>query len=235
MSRYMLVNRVIAITGGFGTLGRAVAEACLEAGAAVVLIDHAPVPSPPAANTIQMGGVDLRMPEAAEAAFKSVIAQMGRLDGLVNVAGGFRWETVEEGSICTWDSLYQLNLRTTVVTSKAALPHLLSRSEDGGKRIVSISAAAASKAAEGMGAYAASKAGVMKFTEALSAEVKDRLVTVNAVLPSIIDTPVNRRDMPDADATRWVQPRAVADLVAFLLSDRAASITGASIPIMGRM
>jgi NAD(P)-dependent dehydrogenase (short-subunit alcohol dehydrogenase family) len=100
---------------------------------------------------------------------------------------------------------------------------------------VNIGAAGAIKAAAGMGAYAASKAGVAKLTESLADELKDRGVTVNAVLPSIIDTPVNRADMPTADFDRWVRPEQIADLIVFLLSDRSSAITGALIPITGRV
>jgi NAD(P)-dependent dehydrogenase (short-subunit alcohol dehydrogenase family) len=125
-----------------------------------------------------------------------------------------------------------VNLRTAVNASRAALPHLLQQSES---RIVNIGAGAAAKAGAGMGAYAASKAGVARLTEALAEECKDRGLTANAVLPSIIDTPANRAAMPQADFTRWVSPHQVADLIVFLLSQRAAAITGASIPIVGRV
>src|SRR5690606_37346969 len=104
-------------------------------------------------------------------------------------AGGFAWEKVEGGSLDTWDKLYQMNLRTAVAATQAALPHL----PDGG-RIINIGANGAVKAGAGMGAYAASKAGVMRLTEALAEELKPRGITVNALLPSIIDTPANRAD-----------------------------------------
>jgi NAD(P)-dependent dehydrogenase (short-subunit alcohol dehydrogenase family) len=125
-----------------------------------------------------------------------------------------------------------MNLRTAVSASQAALPYLLAA---GDARIVNVGAGAAAKAGAGMGAYAASKAGVARFTEALAEELKDRGVTVNAVLPSIIDTAANRADMPKADFSRWVKPEQIADLIAFLLSDRARAITGALIPISGRV
>ncbi len=149
----------------------------------------------------------------------------------MNIAGGFRWEQIEDGDIATWDLLYNTNLRTAVNASRAALP-LLKR---GAGRIVNIGAAGAVKAASGMGAYAASKSGVARLTEALAEELKDSGVTVNAVLPSIIDTPANRADMPTADFDRWVKPGQVADLIVFLLSERASAITGALVPITGRV
>jgi NAD(P)-dependent dehydrogenase (short-subunit alcohol dehydrogenase family) len=156
----------------------------------------------------------------------------GGIDALINIAGGFRWETVRAGSLDTWDLMYRINVRTAVAASQAALPHLLA-SGDG--RIVNIGAAGALKAAAGMGAYAASKAGITKLTEALADELKDQGVTVNALLPSIIDTPANRADMPGADSTRWVKPEQLAGTIAFLLSEPARAITGALIPVTGRV
>ncbi|MNI55234.1 3-oxoacyl-[acyl-carrier-protein] reductase FabG [compost metagenome] len=101
--------------------------------------------------------------------------------------------------------------------------------------IVNVGAAAATRAALGMGAYAASKAGVARLTEAFAEELKDQDVRVNAVLPSILDTPANRADMGDADAHRWVKPEALAEVIVFLLSDAADAITGATLPVTGRV
>lgn len=228
-----LNGRKVVITGAFGALGSKVSEALLKAGASVVCIDHAAtVRAPDPSNKCAViGGVDLTLPDPTTEAFKAAARQMGGLDGLVNIAGGFRWEKVEGGGIATWDRLYNVNLRTAVNAVQAALPFV--SSEQG--RIVNVGAAAAVKAGTGMGAYAASKAGVAKLTEALADELKDRGITVNAILPSIIDTPANRADMPDADHSRWVKPEQIADLVVFLLSDHSSAITGALIPIVGRV
>jgi NAD(P)-dependent dehydrogenase (short-subunit alcohol dehydrogenase family) len=227
----MLTDHVVAVTGGFGQLGTAVARTLSEHGARVALIDRAAIPTNAPTAALLLPGVDLTSSDGAANAIDHVARQLGRLDALVNIAGGFRWETLEGGSIDTWDFLYQLNVRTAVVTSKAALPHLLAR---GAGRIVNIGAMGAIKAGAGMGPYAASKAAVAKLTESLAEELKDRGVNVNAILPSIIDTPQNRADMPDADVTRWVTPRAIADVVAFLLSEAARAVTGALIPVAGR-
>jgi NAD(P)-dependent dehydrogenase (short-subunit alcohol dehydrogenase family) len=234
MISFDLNGKVVAITGAFGSLGASVGRAALAAGANVALLDRFEASKAPVdlSQALALGGVDLGSSSAASAAIAQVLARFSRLDALVNVAGGFRWEKVESGSIDTWDLLYQINLRTAVNASKAALPHLLA-SGDG--RIVNVGAGAAAKAAAGMGAYAASKAGVAKLTEALADELKDSGVTVNAVLPSIIDTAPNRADMPNADFSRWVKPEQIADLIVFLLSDRARAITGALIPIPGRV
>lgn len=229
-----LAGRVVAVTGAFGTLGGAVAQAAAACGAKVALIDRAPVPADLHAHlpgALLLGSVELTSPDGATEALNRVVAHYGGLDAVVNAAGAFRWEPLEEGSIDTWDLLYNINARTAVAVSKAALPHLLAR---GGGRIVNVGAAAAAKAGAGMGAYAASKAAVARLTESLADELKDRRITVNAVLPSIIDTPQNRHDMPDADFARWVAPAAIADVILFLISDAAAAVTGALIPVTGR-
>jgi NAD(P)-dependent dehydrogenase (short-subunit alcohol dehydrogenase family) len=228
-----LSGKKIAVTGAFGALGMAVRSAAQSAGASIACIDFAPTSTAPAAcsGCVLLGDVDLRSPAAASAAFGSAAERLGGLDGLVNIAGGFRWEKIEDGDIATWDLLYSMNLRTAVNAIRAALP-LLRRN---GGRIVNIGAAGAIKASSGMGAYAASKSGVARLTEALSDELKDAGITVNAVLPSIIDTPANRADMPTADFNRWVKPEQVADLIVFLLSNRATAITGALVPITGRI
>jgi len=228
-----LDGRVVAVTGAFGNLGATVAQLAAMRGADIALIDRAPLPPTGLPQTaLTQAGVELADASAAKAAIDAVVRRFGRLDALVNIAGTFRWETVEAGSVETWDFLYQVNLRTALCASKAALPHLVAA---GGGRIVNIGANAASKAALGMGAYAASKSGVARLTETLAEELKDRGVTVNAVLPGIIDTPQNRKDMPDADTARWVTPEQVAEVIGFLLSDAAAAVTGALIPVTGRL
>jgi NAD(P)-dependent dehydrogenase (short-subunit alcohol dehydrogenase family) len=162
---------------------------------------------------------------------QNVVERFGRLDVLVNVAGGFTWQTLADGDVDGWDRMFTINLKTAVVTVKAALPSLL-KSDAG--RVINIGAGAAAKAAAGMGAYAASKSGVLRLTESLSEELKDRGITVNAVLPGTIDTPQNRKDMPDADHSRWVSAEAIADVIVFLASPAARAVTGAAVPVFGR-
>lgn len=221
----------IVVTGAFGTLGAAVVRAALDAGAQVAAIDRVSVPAGlDAAHGF--GGVDLADVAEAQRAIDSAAEALGGLDALVNVAGAFRWETLDNGDIDTWDLLYRINLRTVVVASKAVLPYL---QHEGRGRIVNIGANSALKAAAGVGAYTASKSGVMRLTEALAEELKPSGITVNAVLPSIIDTPPNRADMPDADFDRWVKPEQLASVIVFLLSDAASAITGALIPVTGRV
>lgn len=232
-----VTGKVIAITGGFGSLGVALGVAGAQAGAQVALIGRSAAPPAgklPAAlsGALLLGNVDVSSFEAAQQALAAVAQRFGGLDVLVNAAGAFRWQTLADGDLAAWDALYTVNLKTAAVASKAALPHLRER---GGGRIVNVGAGAATRAGAGMGAYAASKAGVAKLTESLAAELKDQGITVNAVLPSIIDTPANRADMPKADFTRWVRPEALADVILFLASDAARAVTGALLPVSGRV
>ena len=224
-----LAGKRIAVTGAFGSLGAAVVQAALAAGAKVAAIDRADAPAD-THGARAFGGADLADTAQAKTAIDAAAKALGGLDALVNIAGTFRFETLADGSPETFDLLYRINLRTAVAASKAALAHL-----PGGGRIVNIGAASAFKGNAGVAAYAASKSGVMRFTESLAEELKPRGITVNAVLPSVIDTPPNRKDMPKADFGKWVKPEQLADVIVFLLSDQASAITGALIPVTGRV
>jgi NAD(P)-dependent dehydrogenase (short-subunit alcohol dehydrogenase family) len=220
--------RSVIVTGGFGILGEAVAKAFADAGNKVTRIDFAPEAKAPIAGALDIGGVDLTDAASTKAALDKVIDANGGIDVLVNVAGGFTWETLEGGAIATWAKMQSMNLLTAATITQLALPALKASAAG---RIVSIGAGAAIKAGMGMGAYAASKSGVHRLTEALAEELAGTSVTVNAILPSIIDTPTNRADMPDADFSTWVQPGAIADVIGFLASEAGRSITGALIPV----
>ena len=224
-------GKVIAVTGGFGVLGQAVVAAARETGASVAAIDVASAPDGIDNGVLRLGGVDLAAPDAAAGAMAAVVARFGRVDALVNVAGGFRWQTLADGPFASWSELYAMNVLTAAATCKAALPHLIA---SGAGAIVNVGANAAIKAAAGMGAYAAAKAGVHRLTESLAEEMKGK-VRVNAILPSILDTPANRADMPKADWTAWVSPAEAAAAILFLASDKASAITGALLPVTGRM
>lgn len=221
-------GRSIIVTGGFGALGRVVAAAFAAAGDKVARVDFAKSAPDMIPNALDIGGIDL----ANEAAVADVIAQVtqahGGIDVLVNIAGGFTWETLGDGSLASWQRMFTMNVLTTATISKAAIPALSAAPE---ARIINIGAGAAIKADMGMGPYAASKAGVHRLTESLAIELAGKGVTVNAVLPSIIDTPTNRADMPDADFSTWVQPEAIADAILFLASPAARAVTGALIPV----
>lgn len=226
-------TKTVIITGAFGTLGQAAVSVFAGAGYQVAAVDlHS---EPPAALRQALGerllaneGCDLTDPGQAAAAVERVVAHWGGVDALLNIAGGFAWETLADGSPATWDRLYALNVKTCANMCRAAVPHLIAS----GGRIVNVGANAALKAAAGMGAYAAAKSGVHRLTEALAEELKGK-VAVNAVLPSILDTPPNRADMPQADFTTWVAPAALAEIILFLASEAAGPITGALLPVTG--
>lgn len=222
---------VIIITGGHGVLGSAVAAAAAKQGWRVAVIDHARDDDAPGA-AMTLSGVDLTDADQAEQAVQAVADSLGRIDALLNIAGGFVWQTMEDGDPAAWGRMHALNLTTTLNASRAALPWLKQAPEG---RIVNVGAAGAVKAAAGMGAYAASKAGVHRLTESLAEELKDTAVTVNAVLPTIIDTPANRADMGEANADKWVKPDDLAAVMLFLASPAARAVTGALIPVTGRV
>jgi NAD(P)-dependent dehydrogenase (short-subunit alcohol dehydrogenase family) len=228
-------GKAIVITGAFGALGAATARAAAELGARVALIDQAPrapqdLIKACGADAIAFASVDLTNAAVAATVINQAHERMQGLDVLINIAGAFRWQAVADGDPATWDLLFAINLKTAVNACRAAIPHL--RASDSG-RIINIGANAALKAGAGMGPYAASKAGVHRLTESLAEELKSEAITVNAVLPSIIDTPANRADMPNADYSKWVTPQSLAGVILFLASPQAQVITGALLPVTG--
>ena len=224
-------GKVIVITGASGALGKVVADAAIARGARVAGIDRAAANGGTTADRIELGGVDLSDATQAKQAIDAAAAHFGRLDALINIAGAFAFETIADGDPKTWQRLYAINVTTALNASRAAIPHLVA---SGAGRIVNVGAMAALQAGGGMGAYAASKAGVHRLTEALAAELKGK-VTVNAVLPTTIDTPANRRDMPKADFAAWVTADELANVILFLASDAASAVTGALVPVRGRV
>ena len=224
-------GKVVVVTGASGALGTVVAEVALARGARVAGVDHAPAQIAATKNRIDIGGVDLTDATQASKAIDTVASHFGRIDALINIAGGFAFEAIAEGDPRTWQHMYALNVLTALNASRSAIPYL---SAAGSGRIVNIGAMGALQAGGGMGAYAASKAGVHRLTEALAAECKGS-ITVNAVLPSTIDTPANRASMPKADFAKWVSAKELADVILFLASDAASAVTGALLPVSGRV
>jgi NAD(P)-dependent dehydrogenase (short-subunit alcohol dehydrogenase family) len=224
-------GKVVVVTGALGALGRVVAEIALARGARVAGVDHAASQVPATETRLELGGIDLSDAAQAKKAIDAVASHFGRLDALINIAGGFAFETVAEGEPKTWQRMYALNVLTALNTSRSALPYLAASPAG---RIVNIGAIGALQAGAGMGPYAASKAGVHRLTEALAAEWKGK-ITVNAVLPSTIDTSANRASMPNADFAKWVTPQELANVILFLASDAASAVTGALIPVSGRV
>lgn len=221
-------DKIIVITGAFGALGSATSKLATTRGAKVAGLDLSTGSGADRAHILALA-VDLTDEEATMQAMEDVARQTGRIDALLNIAGGFVWEKFATGSLDTWDRMYALNLKTAMTASKAALPFLI----DSQGAIVNVGAAGAVKAAAGLAAYSASKQGVMKLTESLADELKGK-VRVNAVLPSIFDTPQNRADMPNSDYSKWVQTEELAKAILFLASDDASAITGALMPVTGK-
>jgi NAD(P)-dependent dehydrogenase (short-subunit alcohol dehydrogenase family) len=224
-------GKVVIVTGALGTLGKVVAEAASARGARVAGVDYAPSQFQATADRIELGGVDLSDATQAQKAIDTVAAHFGGCDVLINIAGGFAFEAVAEGDPKTWQHMFALNLLTALHASRAAIPHLATSPA---ARIVNVGAMGALQAGAGMGAYAASKSGVHRLTEALAAEWKGK-ITVNAVLPSIIDTAANRASMPKAEFSKWVTPEELAEVILFLAGDAAGAVTGALIPVNGRV
>ena len=223
-------GKVVVITGALGALGKVVAEEALSRGARVAGIDHAASQLAATAERIELGRIDLTDAAQAKKAIDAAAAHFGAIDALINIAGGFTFETIADGDSKAWQRMYALNVETALNASRAAIPHLLNSRA---ARIVNIGAMGALQAGLGMGPYAASKAGLHKLTESLAAELKGK-ITVNAVLPSVIDT-ADRASMPKADPAKWVTPTELADVILFLASDAASAVTGALLPVNGRV
>ena len=224
-------GKTCLITGAAGNLGRAVARAFAEEGASLILMDHAEEHLRSAYGAEGSGRrfalADLRDAQSVARA----IPVGTRIDILCNIAGGFRMgQPVHETSDETWDLMLGLNARSVLNCARAVVPGMLAA---GGGKIINVGAIAALSGKANMAAYIASKSAVIRLTESMSAELRDKGINVNCVLPSIIDTPQNRKDMPKADPRRWVAPEALAEVVLFLASDSARAIHGAAIPVSG--
>jgi NAD(P)-dependent dehydrogenase (short-subunit alcohol dehydrogenase family) len=224
-------GKIIVVTGASGALGKVVVATALAKGSRVAAIDHAASTMKATPDRIELGGVDLTDASEAKKAIDAAASHFGKLDALVNIAGGFAFETTAEGDPKTWQRMYALNVLTALNASRSAIPHL---SSSGAGRIINVGAMGALQAGAGMGAYAASKAGVHRLTEALAVEWKGK-ITVNAVLPSTIDAAANRASMPNADFAKWVRPEELAEVILFLASDAASAVTGALLPVSGRV
>ena len=223
-------NLTVVVTGASGNLGDAVARAFAAREANIVLV---------ARHVSALAGVrpdrqlavaaDLTRQPDAERVAAETLARFGRIDVLCNIAGGFRMGSpVHETTDETWSFLLDLNVMTMLNTVRAVVPRMLAQ---GGGRIVNVAANAALRGTAGMGAYCATKSAVIRLTESMAAELRERNVNVNCVLPTTLDTPENRAAMPKADASRWVRPDDLAQTIVFLASSDARAIHGAALPI----
>jgi NAD(P)-dependent dehydrogenase (short-subunit alcohol dehydrogenase family) len=228
-------DKVVMITGAAGNLGRAVAATFASAGASLVLVDigdavlQRAYPGDDARRLLI--AADLMSAASTAKAVETAFARFKRIDALCNIAGGFRMgPAVHETPADMWDLMVNLNAGTVLNTARAVVPKMLAA---GSGKIVNIGAIGGLSGHANMSAYSASKSAVIRLTEAMAAELREKGINVNCVLPSIIDTPQNRADMPKADHGKWVAPEALADVIAFLCSDAARAIHGASVPVAG--
>jgi NAD(P)-dependent dehydrogenase (short-subunit alcohol dehydrogenase family) len=217
-------GKVILITGGAGALGQTVVRAFVSAGASVILGDL---------NPVQLPGVtalkaDFTDQTQVRGLVNEVIQSSGRLDALVNLIGGFATGRVVDTDVSLWQRMLAMNLTSAFLLSQAVLPSMLERRQG---RIVHVAAQAALEPFPGAAAYIVSKAGLVALIRTLSKELNGSGVTVNGVLPSTIDTPANRKAMPEADLSKWARPESIARTLAFIASDDANQINGALIPI----
>jgi len=229
-------DRVVVISGGTGALGQAMVLAFLGAGARVCVPYVVPAEqaalqarlAPAEAARVEMKPCDLADEAAVNAYVSDIAARHRRVDVLVNAVGGFAGGDLASTPMAEWNRMMTLNLTTAVVGCRAVLPEM-TRARWG--RIVNIASRAVIPPQGGFIAYTVSKAAVITLTQALAQEVRAQGVTVNAVLPSTMDTPANRKAMPDADRSGWVSTESVAQVVAFLASDAAGAVTGAAVTV----
>jgi len=231
-------DKTILITGAAGNLGQTVARAFWQAGANLALADRRPdrlaglfpqVAGSP--RGLLITGIDITSAEDTGRMAAESIARFGRIDVLVNTAGGFRAGTpVAQSQVSDWEAMINLNARSVFLACRTVLPAML---ENHSGKIINIAARAALQGKAGMAAYTASKSAVVRLTESISAEVKAEGINVNCILPGTIDTPQNRKAMPQADFSRWVSPESLAGVILFLASPQAADIHGAALPVYG--
>jgi NAD(P)-dependent dehydrogenase (short-subunit alcohol dehydrogenase family) len=223
------------VTGGTGGLGAAVVQRLLDDGQRVVVpwVVEAELERLEPHDGLELLQADLFDPESVAEVVAVAVADAGApLHGLVNLVGGFAaGGRVHETPLEEFLRQFDLNLRPTYLVTQAVLPHLV---RGGGGSIVCVGTRAAVQPFSGAAGYIASKAAVIAFAKAVAVEYRDEHVRCNVILPSVIDTPGNRKSMPDADPARWVTPAQIAGEIAHLLSDQALPISGAAIPVYGR-
>jgi NAD(P)-dependent dehydrogenase (short-subunit alcohol dehydrogenase family) len=233
-------DQVVIVTGAAGNLGQALAAAFGEAGARLVLVDHKPgrleATFPKLAGNADhylAAPVDAAQRADVEAMVEETMRRFGRIDVLVNAAGGYAGgATVAESEPALWDDMFSRNLRTVATLCRAVVPHMVDQ-ESGA--VINIGSRHAEEGKSKTAAYSAAKSAVVRLTESLAAETKAQGVRANCVLPSTIDSPENRAANPKADPAKWVTAESLAEVILFLASPLARDITGASVPVYGRM
>ena len=238
-SSNQLAGKVIIVTGSVGNLGQATARSLHEVAAKTVLVDRSEdrlrenypdlVDSP---DHLLAGGTDLTNPDSLTRMVQSACDRFGQIDALVNTVGGWRGgKPVQETDLTDWDFLFGVNLRTTLLCCRAVIPQML---RQGHGKIVNVASRDGLIGGAGYSAYSASKSAVLRLTESMAAELKTSNINVNCIMPGTIDTPQNRKAIPNGDFSKWVEPEAIADVILFLLSDAARAINGAAVPVYGK-
>lgn len=233
-----LRDRVVMITGANGNLGSEVVKAFHEAGARLALVGRkAERVRSALSDLVKQDRVfvtpstDLTDDQSVRKMVDAVVEEYGRIDVLANTVGGYQaGNPVYETSLEAWNFMWTLNTRTVILLSRAVVPVML-KQEYG--KIVHTASRNALEGGKNAAAYSVSKAGVVRITESLSSEVKTQGINVNCVLPGTMDTLENRKAMPDADFSQWVDPAAVAQVFVFLASEASKAIHGAAIPVYG--
>ena len=217
-------GKIVLITGGAGALGQTVVPAFVSAGASVILGDL----NPPQLSGVTVLKADFTDPTQVRDLLNEAFQKSGRLDALINLIGGFATGRVVDTDVSLWQRMLAMNLTSAFLLSQAVLPSMLERRQG---RIVHVAARAALEPFPGAAAYIVSKGGLITLIRTLSTELDGSGVTINGVLPTTIDTPVNRKAMPAADPSKWARPESIARTLMFLASDDASQINGALIPI----
>ena len=234
----MVATKVVMVTGAGGNLGTAVVELLAACGARLVVVerkesalDRIMAGLPDAGEHLGVPGVELRDPAACASLVDRAMQRFEHIDGLVHTVGSFAMAGIDAADSAHWTGLFEINVVTTLNMCRAVVPAMRAA---GRGSIVTVGSAAAGRGGKGMAAYAAAKSAVLRLTESVADELKGDGVRANCVLPSTIDTPQNRAAMPKADTSRWVSPTQIAEVIAFLLSDAAAGVNGAAVPVTGR-
>jgi NAD(P)-dependent dehydrogenase (short-subunit alcohol dehydrogenase family) len=231
-------GKVVMITGAAGNLGRAVARTFQTTGAVLALLDRTSDRLEQLVDDFEMDedrlfviGVDLTNEADTNRAAADTYDKYGRIDVLINLAGGYRaGYTVEDTTNELWDYMLNLNARTVFLMSRSVIPFMKRRSEG---KIINIGALAAQTGKPNMAAYSVSKNAVVRLTESMAEELRPSNIQVNALLPMNIDTPENRQQNPNADFSNWTKPKAIAEVILFLASQESRAVTGAAIPVRG--
>jgi len=226
-----MTEKIVLVTGANGGLGTFVTQAFLNAGATVIGTSRKIQQSDFASSNFTAILADISSGEDARILVERVVARFGRLDVLAHTVGGFAGgQSIADTDDATFQRMLNLNLNSVLYMLRATIP-VLRKSGDG--RIIAIGSRAALEPAPGIGAYSASKAAMVSLIRTVALENKDAGLRVNVILPGTIDTPANRKAMPDADVSKWVRPAAIASLIVWLAGDAGRDINGAVIPVYG--